>query len=62
MASSKLVWRPEWDKGIFTTTPAGRFLFYVIAAMDKMIADLIGEGTGRPRGTCWPRSPLASRH
>lgn len=28
-----------------TTTPAGRFLFHVIAAMDEMTADLISEGT-----------------
>ncbi|WP_431951912.1 recombinase family protein [Nocardia lijiangensis] len=32
-------------QGIDTTTPAGRFLFHVIAAMDEMTADLISEGT-----------------
>lgn len=33
------------EQGIDTTTPAGRFLFHVIAAMDEMTADLISEGT-----------------
>jgi len=28
-------------QGIDTTTPAGRFLFHVIGAMDEMLADLI---------------------
>ncbi|MEU2179228.1 recombinase family protein [Nocardia sp. NPDC019219] len=32
-------------QGIDTTTPAGRFLFHVIAAMDEMTADLTSEGT-----------------
>ncbi len=32
-------------QGIDTTTPAGRFLFHVIGAMDEMLADLISEGT-----------------
>jgi DNA invertase Pin-like site-specific DNA recombinase len=32
-------------QGIDTTTPAGRFLFHVIAAMDEMLADLISEAT-----------------
>jgi DNA invertase Pin-like site-specific DNA recombinase len=27
------------------TTPAGRFTFHVLAAMDEMLADLISEGT-----------------
>ena len=31
-------------QGIDTTTPAGRFLFHVIGAMDEMLADLISEG------------------
>ncbi|WP_433722111.1 recombinase family protein [Nocardia sp. CA-129566] len=33
------------EQGIDTTTPAGRFLFHVLAAMDEMTADLISEGT-----------------
>ncbi|WP_245676429.1 recombinase family protein, partial [Nocardia niwae] len=33
------------EQGIDTTTPAGRFLFHVIVAMDEMTADLISEGT-----------------
>jgi DNA invertase Pin-like site-specific DNA recombinase len=32
-------------QGIDTTTPAGRFLFHVIGAMDERLADLISEGT-----------------
>ena len=32
-------------QGIDTTTPAGRFTFHVLAAMDEMLADLISEGT-----------------
>ncbi len=32
-------------QGIDTTTPAGRFLFHVIGAMDEMQADIISEGT-----------------
>ncbi|WP_280433844.1 recombinase family protein [Nocardia carnea] len=32
-------------QGIDTTTPAGRSLFHVVAAMDEMTADLISEGT-----------------
>ncbi|MEV0366385.1 recombinase family protein [Nocardia fusca] len=46
-----------------TTTPAGRFLFHVIAAMDEMTADLISEGTleglesARARGRIGGRPP-----
>ena len=32
-------------QGIDTATPAGRFLFHVIGAMDEMLGDLIREGT-----------------
>jgi DNA invertase Pin-like site-specific DNA recombinase len=32
-------------QGIDTTTPAGRFTFHVLGAMDEMLADLISEGT-----------------
>jgi|HubBroStandDraft_3_1064219.scaffolds.fasta_scaffold89714_2 DNA invertase Pin-like site-specific DNA recombinase len=50
-------------QGIDTTTPAGRFLFHVIAAMDEMTADLISEGTleglesARARGRVGGRRP-----
>lgn len=50
-------------QGIDTTTPAGRFLFHVIAAMDEMLADLISEGTfeglesARARGRVGGRRP-----
>lgn len=50
-------------QGIDTTTPAGRFLFHVIAAMDEMTADLISEGTleglesARSRGRVGGRPP-----
>lgn len=50
-------------QGIDTTTPAGRFLFHVIAAMDEMTADLISEGTieglesARARGRSGGRPP-----
>lgn len=50
-------------QGIDTTTPAGRFLFHVIAAMDEMTADLISEGTleglesARARGRVGGRTP-----
>ncbi|MBF6341313.1 recombinase family protein [Nocardia abscessus] len=50
-------------QGIDTTTPAGRFLFHVIAAMDEMLADLISEGTlegleaARARGRVGGRAP-----
>jgi DNA invertase Pin-like site-specific DNA recombinase len=50
-------------QGIDTTTPAGRFLFHVIAAMDEMTADLISEGTleglesARARGRIGGRPP-----
>lgn len=50
-------------QGIDTTTPAGRFLFHVIAAMDEMTADLISEGTleglesARARGRTGGRPP-----
>ncbi|WP_072691716.1 recombinase family protein [Rhodococcus marinonascens] len=50
-------------QGIDTTTPAGRFLFHVIAAMDEMTADLISEGTleglesARARGRVGGRPP-----
>ncbi|MFQ6329899.1 recombinase family protein [Nocardia sp. CWNU-33] len=33
------------EQGIDTTSPAVRFLFHVIAAMDEKTADLISEGT-----------------
>ncbi|WP_067458238.1 recombinase family protein [Nocardia alba] len=33
------------EQGIETTTPVGRFLFHVIAAMDEITANLISEGT-----------------
>ena len=42
-------------QGIDTTTPAGRFLFHVIGAMDEMLADLISEGTGGAAGRPRPR-------
>jgi DNA invertase Pin-like site-specific DNA recombinase len=50
-------------QGIDTTTPAGRFLFHVIGAMDEMLADLISEGTiegleaARARGRTGGRKP-----
>lgn len=50
-------------QGIDTITPAGRFLFHVIAAMDEMTADLISEGTleglesARARGRVGGRPP-----
>lgn len=50
-------------QGIDTTTPAGRFLFHVIAAMDEMLADLISEATleglesARARGRVGGRKP-----
>lgn len=50
-------------QGIDTTTPAGRFLFHVIGAMDEMLADLISEGTreglaaARARGRTGGRPP-----
>jgi len=50
-------------QGIDTTTPAGRFLFHVIGAMDEMLADLISEGTregleaARARGRAGGRKP-----
>jgi DNA invertase Pin-like site-specific DNA recombinase len=50
-------------QGIDTTTPAGRFLFHVIATMDEMTADLISEGTleglesARARGRVGGRPP-----
>ncbi|MGX1778566.1 recombinase family protein [Nocardia brasiliensis] len=53
-------------QGIDTTTPAGRFLFHVIAAMDEMLADLISEGTreglesARARGRSGGRPPSMS--
>jgi hypothetical protein len=34
-------------QGINTTTPAGRFLFHVIKAMDEMVADLISEARSK---------------
>jgi DNA invertase Pin-like site-specific DNA recombinase len=53
-------------QGIDTTTPAGRFLFHVIGAMDEMLADLISEGTveglesARARGRTGGRRPALS--
>ena len=50
-------------QGIDTTTPAGRFLFHVIGAMDEMLANLISEGTregleaARSRGRTGGRKP-----
>jgi len=50
-------------QGIDTTTPAGRFTFHVLAAMDEMLADLISEGTreglesARARGRVGGRRP-----
>ncbi|MGH3537539.1 MAG: recombinase family protein [Pseudonocardiaceae bacterium] len=50
-------------QGIDTTTPAGRFLFHVIGAMDEMLADIISEGTregldaARARGRTGGRKP-----
>jgi DNA invertase Pin-like site-specific DNA recombinase len=50
-------------QGIDTTTPAGRFLFHVIGAIDEMLADLISEGTregleaARARGRSGGRKP-----
>ena len=52
-------------QGIDTTTPAGRFTFHVLAAMDEMLADLISEGTreglesARARGRAGGRKPQA---
>ena len=34
-------------QGIDTTTPAGRFTFHVLAAMDEMLADLISKAPAR---------------
>lgn len=51
------------EQGIDTTTPAGRFLFHVISAVDEMRADLISEGTrqgleaARARGRTGGRKP-----
>jgi transposase len=51
------------EQGIDTTTPAGRFLFHVIGAMDEMVADLISESTiegleaARARGRTGGRKP-----
>ena len=53
-------------QGIDTTTPAGRFTFHVLAAMDEMLADLISEGTkeglasARARGRACGRKPKLS--
>jgi DNA invertase Pin-like site-specific DNA recombinase len=50
-------------QGIDTTTPAGRFTFHALAAMDEMLADLISEGTreglesARARGRVGGRKP-----
>ena len=50
-------------QGIDTATPAGRFTFHVLAAMDEMLADLISEGTreglesARARGRVGGRKP-----
>jgi DNA invertase Pin-like site-specific DNA recombinase len=50
-------------QGIDTTTPAGRFTFHVLAAMDEMLTDLISEGTreglesARARGRVGGRKP-----
>jgi len=50
-------------QGIDTTTPAGRFTFHVMAAMDEMLADLTSEGTregldsARARGRVGGRKP-----
>ena len=50
-------------QGIDTTTPAGRFTFHVLAAMDEMLADLVSEGTreglesARARGRVGGRKP-----
>lgn len=50
-------------QGIDTATPAGRFTFHVLAAMDEMLADLISEGTkeglasARARGQVGGRKP-----
>ncbi len=52
-----------FKQGIDTTTPAGRFTFHVLAAMDEMLADLISEGTreglesARARGRAGGRKP-----
>lgn len=53
-------------QGIDTSTPAGRFTFHVLAAMDEMLADLISEGTkeglasARARGRTGGRPPRLS--
>ncbi len=50
-------------QSIDATTPAGRFTFHVLAAMDEMLADLISEGTreglesARARGRVGGRKP-----
>jgi DNA invertase Pin-like site-specific DNA recombinase len=50
-------------QGIDSTTPAGRFPFHVIGAMDEMLADIISEGTregldaARARGRTGGRKP-----
>ena len=47
------------EQGIDTITPAGRFTFHVLGAMDEMFADLISEGTRERLAT--PTVPTASR-
>ena len=50
-------------QGTGTTTPAGRFAFHLLAAMDEMLADLISEGpsegleSARARGRAGGRKP-----
>jgi DNA invertase Pin-like site-specific DNA recombinase len=51
------------QQSIDTTTPAGRFLFHVIGAIEEMLADLLCEGTregleaARARGRTGGRKP-----
>jgi len=46
-------------QGIDTITPAGRFTFHVLGAMDEMFADLISGGTRERLATS--TVPTASR-
>lgn len=48
-------------QGIDTTTPAGRFTFHVLAAMDEMLADLISEGTQESLASARARGELPPR-
>jgi DNA invertase Pin-like site-specific DNA recombinase len=49
-------------QGIDTTTPAGRFTFHVLAAMDEMLADLISEAPARAWNRPGPRGMVGGRN